>query len=233
MLSGQRLAFHTAVNVIHSDTGIERKPSRHHDGAISQAHDGGDRALRGARTSGQLRGRIQERRRWVSRCSTRIDSQDPTALIGLPLIWLCGRTPAKRLRVPLIRPRCLRDADVVLLKLASSTDCNSSGNGAVTVNGFVGPARSKRQRMRVQKHAIQTITASAAASCSRSPYFSSPAIGMARMRGMHANLMRSTGSDFDVDISVASFAKCCERLEGRYRVLTFAGARARRARRPA
>jgi septum formation protein len=87
MLSGQRLAFHTAVNVIHSDTGSNQS---HLD--ITTVHF---RKLA-----------IDEIERYVARerpvnCAggfkaealgialfDRIESQDPTALIGLPLIWL-------------------------------------------------------------------------------------------------------------------------------------------------
>ena len=87
MLSGQRLAFHTAVNVIQSDTGSNQS---HLD--ITTVHF---RKL----TSDEIE-RYVARERPVN-CAggfkaealgitlfDRIDSQDPTALIGLPLVWL-------------------------------------------------------------------------------------------------------------------------------------------------
>jgi septum formation protein len=87
MLSGQRLAFHTAVNVIHSDTGSNQS---HLD--ITTVHF---RKL----TNDEIE-RYVARERPVN-CAggfkaealgitlfERIESQDPTALIGLPLIWL-------------------------------------------------------------------------------------------------------------------------------------------------
>src|SRR5688572_11988116 len=89
MLSGQRLAFHTAVNVIQSDTGSNQS---HLD--ITTVHF---RKL----TNEEIE-RYVARERPVS-CAggfkaealgitlfDRIESQDPTALIGLPLIWLAG-----------------------------------------------------------------------------------------------------------------------------------------------
>ena len=89
ILSGQRLAFHTAVNVIQSDTGSNQS---HLDITTVQF-----RKL----TSEEIE-RYVARERPVN-CAggfkaealgitlfDRIDSQDPTALIGLPLIWLSG-----------------------------------------------------------------------------------------------------------------------------------------------
>ena len=98
MLSGQRLAFHTAVNVIHSDTGSNQS---HLDITTVQF-----RKL----TNEEIE-RYVARERPVN-CAggfkaealgitlfDRIESQDPTALIGLPLIWLSGAlaaTPVSR-----------------------------------------------------------------------------------------------------------------------------------------
>lgn len=87
MLSGHKLAFHTAVNVIQSDTGSNQS---HLD--ITTVHF---RKL----TNEEIE-RYVARERPVN-CAggfkaealgitlfERIESQDPTALIGLPLIWL-------------------------------------------------------------------------------------------------------------------------------------------------
>lgn len=87
MLSGHKLAFHTAVNVIQSDTGSNQS---HLD--ITTVHF---RKL----TNEEIE-RYVARERPVN-CAggfkaealgitlfDRIESQDPTALIGLPLIWL-------------------------------------------------------------------------------------------------------------------------------------------------
>lgn len=88
-LSGQRVAFHTAVHVINTETGADEG---HVDLTTVQFRRLGD----------------EEIRRYVARdkpydCAggfkvesvgialfTRVESQDPTALIGLPLIWLAG-----------------------------------------------------------------------------------------------------------------------------------------------
>ena len=88
-LSGQRVAFHTAVHVVNSDTGGNEG---HVD--VTTVH---------FRTLSE-----NEIRRYVTKdkpydCAggfkaeslgitlfNRIDSQDPTALVGLPLIWLAA-----------------------------------------------------------------------------------------------------------------------------------------------
>jgi septum formation protein len=87
MLSGERLAFHTAVNVIHSDSGS------------NQSHLDITTVYFRKLTIGEIE-RYVARERPVN-CAggfkaealgitlfDRIESQDPTALIGLPLIWL-------------------------------------------------------------------------------------------------------------------------------------------------
>jgi septum formation protein len=88
-LSGQRLEFHTAVHVIHSDTGANES---HLD--ITTVYF---RKLTDAEIE-----RYVARERPVNCAGSfkaeglgitlfeRIESQDPTALIGLPLIWLAG-----------------------------------------------------------------------------------------------------------------------------------------------
>lgn len=87
--SGHKLAFHTAVHVVHSDTGSNEGHVDH--------------------TNVHFRKLVQEEiERYVARerpvnCAggfkieslgislfERVESQDPTALIGLPLIWLSG-----------------------------------------------------------------------------------------------------------------------------------------------
>lgn len=85
--SGQRLAFHTAVHVIHSDTGSNEG---HLD--LTTVYF---RKLSDAEVE-----RYVARERPVSSAGgfkieglgislfDRVESQDPTALIGLPLIWL-------------------------------------------------------------------------------------------------------------------------------------------------
>ena len=88
-LSGQRVTFHTAVHVIHSDSASNEG---HVDLTTVHFRPLGD----------------EEIKRYVARdkpydCAggfkveslgvalfNRVDSQDPTALIGLPLIWLAG-----------------------------------------------------------------------------------------------------------------------------------------------
>jgi len=98
-LSGQRVVFHTAVHVINTETG---KHEGHLDLTTVQFRPLGD----------------EEIRRYVARdkpydCAggfkvesvgislfTRVESQDPTALIGLPLIWLAGALRRSGFEVP-------------------------------------------------------------------------------------------------------------------------------------
>ena len=86
-MSGQRLIFHTAVHVVHSDTGGHEG---HLDLTTVHFRKLGDDEIQ----------RYVARERPVNCAGSfkaealgislfdRIDSQDPTALIGLPLIWL-------------------------------------------------------------------------------------------------------------------------------------------------
>jgi septum formation protein len=97
--SGQRLSFHTAVHVVHSDTGaneghldvttvqfrklsaeeIERYVSREHP-----VNSAGGFKIEGLGVS----------------LFERVESQDPTALIGLPLIWLSAALRRAGFQVP-------------------------------------------------------------------------------------------------------------------------------------
>jgi len=99
MLSGQRLAFHTAVNVIQSDTGSNQS---HLD--ITTVHF---RKL----TTEEIE-RYVARERPVNCAGSfkaealgitlfdRIESNDPTALIGLPLIWLANALRGSGFNLP-------------------------------------------------------------------------------------------------------------------------------------
>ena len=98
-LSGQRVVFHTAVHVINTETG---EHAGHVDLTTVQFRPLGD----------------EEIRRYVARdkpydCAggfkvesvgialfTRVESQDPTALIGLPMIWLAGALRRNGFDVP-------------------------------------------------------------------------------------------------------------------------------------
>lgn len=97
--SGQRLTFHTAVHVIQSDTGANES---HLDLTTVQFRKLGDEEIE----------RYVARERPVS-CAggfkaeglgislfERIESQDPTALIGLPLIWVASALRRAGLLVP-------------------------------------------------------------------------------------------------------------------------------------
>ena len=61
--------------------------------------DGGDRALRGARAAVRLRRGLQGGGLGIALFES-IDSPDPTALIGLPLIWLAGALRSAGLPLP-------------------------------------------------------------------------------------------------------------------------------------
>ncbi len=88
-LSGQRLEFHTAVNVAHSDTGANES---HLDITTVYFRKLTDQEIE----------RYVARERPVNCAGSfkaeglgitlfeRIESRDPTAIIGLPLIWLAG-----------------------------------------------------------------------------------------------------------------------------------------------
>jgi septum formation protein len=98
-LSGQRVTFYTAVHLVHSDTGAE-------EGHVD------------ATTVHFRRLTDAEIERYVERdkpydCAggfkveslgialfTRVESQDPTGLIGLPLIWLAGALRRHGLLLP-------------------------------------------------------------------------------------------------------------------------------------
>lgn len=98
-LSGQRVTFHTAVHVINTE--VDRHEG-HVDLTVAQFRALGD----------------EEIRRYVARdkpydCAggfkvesvgislfTRVESQDPTALVGLPLIWLAGALRRNGFEVP-------------------------------------------------------------------------------------------------------------------------------------
>lgn len=97
--SGQRLIFHTAVHVIRSDTGANES---HLDLTTVQFRKLSDEEIE----------RYVARERPVS-CAggfkaeglgislfERIESQDPTALIGLPLIWVAAALRRAGLQVP-------------------------------------------------------------------------------------------------------------------------------------
>jgi septum formation protein len=87
MLSGQRLAFHTAVNVIQSDTGANQS---HLDITTVQfrklTNDEIERYVARERPV-NCAGGFKAEALGIT-LFDRIESQDPTALIGLPLIWL-------------------------------------------------------------------------------------------------------------------------------------------------
>ncbi len=98
-LSGQRLVFHTAVHVIHTDTGSNES---HLDVTTVYFRKLTDQEIE----------RYVARERPVN-CAggfkaeslgialfDRIESNDPTALIGLPLIWLSGALRRAGFSVP-------------------------------------------------------------------------------------------------------------------------------------
>jgi septum formation protein len=88
-MSSQRLVFHTAVHVVHSDTAA-------HEGHLDLT------TVHFRKLADEEIQRYVARERPVNCAGSfkaealgislfeRVDSQDPTALIGLPLIWLSG-----------------------------------------------------------------------------------------------------------------------------------------------
>jgi septum formation protein len=97
--SGQRLAFHTAVHLVHSDSGANEG---HLDVTTVQFRKLTDEEIQ----------RYVARERPVSSAGAfkvealgislfeRIESQDPTALIGLPLIWLSAAMRRAGFQIP-------------------------------------------------------------------------------------------------------------------------------------
>ena len=97
--SGQRLTFHTAVHVVHSDSGSNEG---HLDVTTVQFRKLTDEEIQ----------RYVARERPVSSAGAfkveglgislfeRVDSQDPTALIGLPMIWLSAALRRATFQVP-------------------------------------------------------------------------------------------------------------------------------------
>jgi len=85
--SGQRLSFHTAVNVIHSDTGSN---TSHLDITTvyfrTLSNDEIERYVARERPV-NCAGGFKVEALGISLLE-RVETQDPTALIGLPLIWL-------------------------------------------------------------------------------------------------------------------------------------------------
>ena len=100
----------------------------------------------------------------------RIDSEDPTALIGLPLIWLAERAARGGLRAC---PDATADASRRLERIDHRGE--SAGSGALALN--TPPVRPiEAHAVRVQEHALEAEPRSSALNSS-SPYFSSPATG--------------------------------------------------------
>ena len=97
--SGQRLAFHTAAHLVHSDSGANEG---HLDVTTVQFRKLTDEEIQ----------RYVARERPVSSAGAfkvealgislfeRIESQDPTALIGLPLIWLSAAMRRAGFQIP-------------------------------------------------------------------------------------------------------------------------------------
>lgn len=98
-LSGQRVTFHTAVHVVHSDTGANEGYTD-----VTTVHF---RTLTDAEISRYVArdkpydcaGGFKVEALGVSLFS-RVESQDPTGLIGLPLIWLAGALRRNGLALP-------------------------------------------------------------------------------------------------------------------------------------
>jgi septum formation protein len=85
--SGHKLAFHTAVHVVHSDTGSNEGHVDHtHVHFRKLAEDEIERYVARERPV-NCAGGFKIEALGIS-LFDRVESQDPTALIGLPLIWL-------------------------------------------------------------------------------------------------------------------------------------------------
>ena len=117
----------------------------------------------------------------------RIDSRDPTALIGLPLIWLAARAQVRGDRRS--RPSAAPSSAPAI---ASKTSLSSCGSGTLDRELLARLGPDERHRVRVQEHApqaeaferrVELLVAVALVARDR----------VAEMRGMHADLMRAPG----------------------------------------
>ncbi|HEU4485613.1 MAG TPA: Maf family protein [Povalibacter sp.] len=97
--SGHRLAFHTAVHVVHSDSGANEGHvdlTTVHFRKLSQEEI--ERYVARERPV-NCAGGFKAESQGIS-LFERIDSQDPTALIGLPLIWLSAALRRAGFQIP-------------------------------------------------------------------------------------------------------------------------------------
>jgi hypothetical protein len=135
----------------------------------------------------------------------KVDTHDPTALVGLPLIWLAA---ALRKHGFTCRSRSAT---------RSITACNSGGSGAVTVKA---PRRGETSATPRAGTCAPARTPSAWRPC-RDRHISRLRHRIARVRGVHANLVRAAGAEIDIQ-QRRELAELLDRLERRHRVLTFA-----------
>lgn len=98
-LSGQRVVFHTAVHVIHSDTGSNESHVDLTTVHFRQLDDDEIKRYVARDKPFDCAGGFKVEALGVS-LFTRIESLDPTALIGLPLIWLSGALRKNGFSVP-------------------------------------------------------------------------------------------------------------------------------------
>lgn len=98
-LSGQRVTFYTAVHVVNSDSGSNEG---HLDATTVHFRSLTDEEIKNyvARDKPyQCAGGFRIESLGVA-LFTRVESQDPTALVGLPLIWLAGSLRRHGFKVP-------------------------------------------------------------------------------------------------------------------------------------
>ncbi len=98
-LSGQRVTFYTGVSVVNSETGANEG---HLDVTTAHFRTLTDEEIERYVAHDkpyQCAGGFKAEALGIS-LFTRIESQDPTALIGLPLIWLSGALRRSGLKVP-------------------------------------------------------------------------------------------------------------------------------------
>jgi septum formation protein len=98
-LSGQRVTFYTAVHVVNSESGSNEG---HVDTTTAHFRTLSDEEIASyvARDKPyQCAGGFKIEALGIS-LFTRVDTQDPTALIGLPLIWLSGALRRSGFKVP-------------------------------------------------------------------------------------------------------------------------------------
>ncbi len=186
--SGRVVVFHTAAVLLRQGRAPVRA-RRSHLGAFSHADRGRDRALRRARPTIRLCRRFPQRgtRRALFES---METRDPAALVGLPLIWLAG---------------ALRAPGSIRSRLSLESELAHRVRAPPAIRPEAGPRPGTRHRC--PAIGMRSTTRARTCGASRAPA-SGVALavavlvvardGVSRERRVDANLVRAPGADRDV-----------------------------------